>query len=205
MKVTGDADFTVPTSSGALNAVIAGSVVNGDGLFADTGLNSTVDLPASLSLSASHQISKFTILADVTWTGWSSFQELRIVYDNPDQPDTVTTEEWVDTYRFSVGFDYQYSDGLILRTGVAFDETPVPSAERRTVRLPGNDRTWLSFGLTYLISKNMTMDVGYSHLFVDDGPINNTLETSTAELNATVTGEYEASVNVLSAQLDWYY
>jgi long-chain fatty acid transport protein len=56
-----------------------------------------------------------------------------------------------------------------------------------------------------MISKNMTMDVGYSHLFVDDGPINNTLETDTDELNATVTGEYEASVNVLSAQLDWYY
>ncbi len=207
MKMTGDADFTVPTSSIVLNAVIAGSVVNGDdlGLFADTGLSSTVNLPASLSLSGSHQISKFTILADITWTGWSSFQELRIVYDNLDQPDTVPTEEWIDTLRFSVGFDYQYSDGLILRTGLAFDETPVPSAERRTVRLPGNDRTWLSFGLTYLINKSMTMDVGYSHLFVDDGPINNTLETDTDELNATVTGEYEASVNVLSAQLDWYY
>ena len=205
MKVTGDADFTVPTTSSALDLVIAASVVNGSGLFADTGLRSTVDLPASLSLSGSHQAGEFTWLADVTWTGWSSFQELRIVYDNPDQPDTVTTEEWVDTYRFSLGLDYQYSDGLILRTGVAFDETPVPSAERRTVRLPGNDRTWLSFGLTYLINKNMTMDVGYSHLFVDDAPINNTLETSFAELNATVTGEYDASVDILSAQFNWNY
>jgi long-chain fatty acid transport protein len=198
MKVTGDADFTIP-SNPTIQTLVALS-----GAFVDTGLKSTVDLPASLSLSASHQVSKFTILADISWTGWSSFQELRIVYDNPAQPDTVTTEEWVDTLRFALGFDYQYSDALILRTGVAFDETPVPSAERRTVRLPGNDRTWLSFGLTYLISKNMTMDVGYSHLFVDDAPINNQLE-SRPELEATITGEYEASVNILSAQLNWYY
>ena len=200
MKITGDADFTIP-SNPTIQTLAALS-----GAFIDTGLKSTVDLPASLSLSASHQISKFTILADISWTGWSSFQELRIVYDNPNQPDTVTTEEWVDTLRFALGFDYQYSDALILRTGVAFDETPVPSAERRTVRLPGNDRTWLSFGLTYLINKNMTMDVGYSHLFVDDAPINNQLEfESRPELEATITGEYEASVDILSAQLNWYY
>jgi len=205
MKVTGEADFTIPSTSDTLNAVLAGSVVDGSGLFADTGLRATVDLPASFSLSASHQVNKFTWLADVTWTGWSSFQELRIVYDNPDQPDTVTTEDWNDTFRFSVGFDFQHSDAMIWRAGVAYDESPVPSAERRTPRLPGNDRTWLSLGLTYMFNKDMSFDVGYSHLFIDDGPINNTLETDFDELNATITGEYEASVDILSAQFNWYY
>ena len=81
----------------------------------------------------------------------------------------------------------------------------MPSAERRTVRLPGNARTWLSFVLTYLFKENMSFDVGYSHLFVDDAPINNTLESSIPTLNATVTGEYEASVNILSAQFNWSY
>ena len=200
MKVRGTAKFTVPTSSAALNAVIAGS-----GAFVDTGLKSTVNLPASFSLSASHQVSKFTWLADVTWTGWDSFQELRIVYDNPNQPDTFTTENWKDTYRFSAGFDYQQSDNLTLRAGVALDETPVPDAEHRTVRLPGNDRTWLSLGLTYMFNKDMSFDVGYSHLFIDDAPINNTLEGDIPTLYATITGEYEASVDILSAQFNWYY
>jgi long-chain fatty acid transport protein len=187
MKIRGTADITL------------------GGNLTTTGLSSTVDLPASFSLSASHQVNKFTWLADVTWTGWSSFQELRVVYDNPADPDTKTTYNWNDTYRFSLGFDYQQSDKLVLRTGVAYDESPVPDAEHRTVRLPGNDRTWLSFGLTYLFNPNMSFDVGYSHLFVKDGPINNTLESETAQLNATVTGEYEASVDILSAQFNWYY
>jgi long-chain fatty acid transport protein len=130
---------------------------------------------------------------------------LRIDYDNPSQEDTVTTENWNDTYRFSVGLDYAQSDKLVLRTGLALDESPVPDAEHRTVRLPGNDRTWLSFGLTYLFSNDMSMDVGYSHLFIDDAPINNTLESSIPTLNATVTGEYKASVDILSAQFNWNY
>ena len=200
MKVKGTANFTVPTSSAALNAVVTGS-----GAFVDTGISSTVDLPASFSFSASHRVSKFTLLADVTWTGWSSFQELRIVYDNPSQPDSVTTENWNDTYRFSLGFDYQQSDNMVLRAGMALDESPVPDAEHRTVRLPGNDRTWLSLGLTYLFSQDMSMDVGYSHLFVDDAPINNTLESAIPTLNSTVTGSYEASVDILSAQFNWNF
>jgi len=200
MKIRGTADFTVPTSSAALNGVIAAT-----GTFVDTGLRSTVTLPASFSLSGSHQVNKFTWLADITWTGWSSFNELRIVYDNPNQPDSVTTENWNDTYRFSVGFDFQHSDAMIWRAGLAYDESPVPDAEHRTVRLPGNDRTWLSLGLTYMFNKDMSFDVGYSHLFIDDAPINNTLESSVPTLNATVTGEYKASVDILSAQFNWYY
>jgi long-chain fatty acid transport protein len=198
MKITGNAEFTL-TGNPLLDAGI-GTLP----LFKPTGLSSTVDLPASFSLSASHQANKFTWLADVTWTGWSSFQELRIIYDNPAQPDTVTTQNWNDTYRFSVGFDYQHSDAMIWRAGIAYDESPVPDAEHRTVRLPGNDRTWLSLGLTYLFNKNMSFDVGYSHLFIDDAPINNTLE-SAPPLNATVTGEYKASVDIISAQFNWYY
>ncbi|MCH6566181.1 MAG: outer membrane protein transport protein, partial [Proteobacteria bacterium] len=125
-------------------------------------------------------------------------------YDNA-HPDTLTTENWNDTYRFSLGFDFQQSDAMIWRAGMAFDESPVPDAEHRTVRLPGNDRTWLSFGLTYMLNPNMSFDVGYSHLFIDNAPINNTLESSIPTLNATVTGEYKASVDILSAQFNWNY
>jgi long-chain fatty acid transport protein len=206
INVEGEADFTIPAGStgpASLDAVIAGSVDEGEGLFSDTDIEATVDLPASFSISIAHTVGKFTWLADWTRTEWSSFDELRIEYDNLDQPDSVTTEDWDDTNRYSIGLDYQYTDKMILRTGVALDETPVPSAERRTPRLPGNDRTWLSFGLTYLINPQMSVDVGYSHLFVDDAKIENEFESSVPTLNATLVGEYEAEVDILSAQLNW--
>jgi len=197
ISVEGEADFSVPVSAALL---VAG------GRFVDTGLTAEITLPSSLSFSVSHKVEKMTFLADLTWTGWSSFEELRVVYENTLQPDSVTTEDWNDTMRYSLGIDYQYSDQLVLRTGVALDETPVPSAERRTPRLPGNDRTWISFGASYQIDNDLSVDVGYSHLFFDDTEINNELESDTSNnVKATLSGTYDASVDIISVQLNWNY
>ena len=196
LDLEGEADFTVPS---------AAAFVMSGGLFLDSDIKAGVTLPASLALSVAHKVDSFTWLADITWTGWSSFDELRINYENDAQPASVTTEDWDDTFRYSIGFDYQYSGNMILRSGIAVDETPVPSAERRTPRLPGDTRTWLSFGLTYNWNDDLTVDVGYSHLFIDDTKINNEFESSVPTLAATLKGEYQASVDILSVQLNWQY
>ena len=192
LDLSGDGDFTVP----AAVVTASGGAIGGPGAtFIDTGIDAGVTLPASLALSIAHKVDKVTYLADITWTGWSSFDELVIMYDNALQSDTVTPENWDDTLRYSVGFDYQYESNMVLRAGLAYDETPVPSAEFRTARIPGNDRTWLSFGLTYTMDSESSIDVGYSHLFIDDVAIANADGTG-----AILSGEYEASVDILSVQ-----
>ena len=196
IKVTGDAKFTVPATA---------SFVQGAGLFVNTGLKADVTLPQSLSVSVAHDMEKWKLLADITWTGWSSFDELRIRYDNPLQPDTATTENWKDSFRYSVGADYMLDEKWTLRGGLAYDETPIPDAEHRTPRIPGNSRTWLSLGGSYHVDTAFIIDVGYSHLFVSDPAINNTFESSVPTLAATINGSYDASVDILSAQLRWNY
>lgn len=197
IEAKGSGKFKVPT---------AAAPVLSSGAFApSSGISADVTLPQSFSVSVAHDMDAFTFLADITWTGWSSFDELRVIYDNPSQPDSVTTESWEDTFRYSVGVDWQQSEKITLRTGIAFDESPIPSAERRTARIPGNDRTWLSFGGTYVINPEFTVDIGYSHLFVGNTGINNTFESSQPALAATLKGTYEASVDILSAQLRWNY
>ena len=196
LDLEGEADFTVPAGA---------AFVTASDLFIDSDIDAGVTLPASLAISVAHKVDKITYLADITWTGWSSFDELRINYDNDAQPDSVTTEDWDDTMRYSIGLDYQYSKEMVLRTGIAFDETPVPSAERRTPRLPGDSRTWLSFGMTYSWDDELTIDVGYSHLFIDETEIDNEFESSVPTLAASLSGEYEASVDILSVQLNWQY
>ena len=196
IKATGDAKFTVPGTA---------SFIQDAGLFVNTGISAEITLPQTFSVSLAHEMNKWQLLADITWTGWSSFEELRIKYDNPDQPDSVTTEDWNDTFRYSIGADYTLNNKWTLRGGLAYDETPVPSAERRTARIPGNSRTWLSLGGTYNINQSFIVDVGYSHLFIDETPINNTFESSIDELNGTLNGTYDSSVDILSAQLRWNY
>ncbi len=197
IDVTGTAKFKVPPSAAPILSAIP--------FQPSGGLKASITLPQSFSVSIAHDYGKLKVLADVTWVGWSSFDELRIRYDDPGQPDTVTTEDWDDIFRYSIGVDLQYSDKVTLRTGMAYDETPMPSAERTTPRIPDNNRTWLSFGATYIINPEFTVDIGYSHIFVSDTRINNTVESSLPALEANLEGMYESSADILSAQLRWNY
>ncbi len=161
-------------------------------------IKASVELPESVSLSVAHKVNeKLELLGDVTWTGWSSFDEFRVNEVDGVTEVTTTPEEWEDVYRVSVGANYKYNDKLTLRTGVAFDEEPIPSAKLRTPRIPGNDRTWLSFGAGYKMSKHLDLDFGYSHLFLKETPIDNTDENG-----YTVRGTYKTSVDIVSAQLN---
>lgn len=154
----------------------------------------SVTLPDSASLSLLHKMNpQLEFLADITWTGWSDFDELRIVRTNGALLG-VTAENWSDSYRYSVGVNYRMNDKLTLRTGLAYDETPV-SDTYRTVRIPDESRTWLAFGAHYRLSNKTALDFGYAHLFVKDARINKT------ESGVTLTGKYDASVDILSAQL----
>jgi long-chain fatty acid transport protein len=152
-------------------------------------------------LSAYHSLGDIDLMADLLWTQWSVFKELRISYGNPNQPDSVTTEDYQDQWRAAVGARYHAGEKLLLRVGVAYDQKAVKDKYHRTPRIPDNDRTWLSFGAGYLLTDQISMDVGYSHLFVAKTPIQNTFESSIPALNDTLTGNYASNVDIISAQL----
>jgi len=152
-------------------------------------------LPASASLSVFHKLSpNVDVLADVTWTGWSSFDRLAVVYTSIAYPLPPTPENWDDNWRYSLGATWHMSDAWSLRGGVAYDETPVPDFYR-TPRIPDGSRTWLSVGGQYRFSERSRIDFGYAHLFVEEvglksppsGPI-------------ILTGKYDNAVDILSAQ-----
>ncbi len=192
-KLTGTADFTAPnaTAQAVMGAVLA-----------DTGASAEVTLPASLSLSVTTQVSpKWELMADVTWTEWSSFDELRIKFDNPLKSDSVQPENWRDTYKVSLGFNYRHSAQWTWRGGVAYDRTPIPSDEDRTPRIPGNNRIWLAAGVSYQPSSDVTLDFALAHLFVDDTEI----EATDSNFGHVLSGSYDSDVNIVSVGLVWQF
>ncbi len=192
----GVADFT---RSAQMNAFLTAV---GSNALTDTGISAGVDLPETLSLSLQHTVNaKWSVLADVTWTKWSRFDKLVIDFSNPEQPTSTTPENWENSLRYSLGVNYQADTKWIYRAGIALDETPIPSAEDMTPRIPDSDRIWLSFGFGYTMSDSFGIDVGYSHLFFDDMVINNT----DASFGHTLTGSYDVSVDLFSAQLNWKF
>jgi long-chain fatty acid transport protein len=53
----------------------------------------------------------------------------------------------------------------------------------------------MAFGAQYRLSPGIVIEVGYAHLFLDDAPIDK------FEGPVRLSGEYDASVDILSAQL----
>jgi long-chain fatty acid transport protein len=172
------------------------------GLLRNQRASATVTLPQTFAVSIQQAITeKWAVLADVTWTDWSSFSSLVINFTVPTQPATIQPENWEDTLRYSLGFSYKPMTPLTLRIGGAWDESPVPDAFR-TPRIPDADRWWIAFGASYEVTNSLSFDFAYSHLFVSDTTINDT-EISTGH---TLVGTYtNADVNIISGQAVWRF
>ncbi|MDD3529599.1 MAG: outer membrane protein transport protein [Gallionellaceae bacterium] len=152
-------------------------------------------LPATASVSLFRRLTPaWDLLADLTWTGWGSFDELRVRHAGSGATLSLVDESWDDTWRVSVGANYHAGDRLTWRFGVAYDQTPVPDAVHRTPRIPDEDRTWLAVGGQYRVSGQGRVDFGYAHLFVKDARIAHT------ENGIALGGVYDNQVDIVSVQ-----
>jgi long-chain fatty acid transport protein len=204
-EVSGNSTYNL---DGTLNTV-AGIATGlfGFNILQDTTLEATAELPETFSVSYVRDIdAKWTVLADWTWTGWSGLDVITIV-EAGGLPGTEKTLNlaYANSNRYAVGVHFKPNNQWIYRGGLALDQTPIRSPELTTARIPGNDRTWLSLGLGYKPSSTWSLDFGYSHLFISDTDINNGPPENEGTAGATLIGSYESSVDILSAQANFYF
>lgn len=132
--------------------------------------SAAIDLPAQVTASFRSQIDpKWTVLGTVEWTDWSSIQQI-VVKALGVQPVSTIDLKWNDGWFFSGGVEYQWDPKLALRAGIAYELTPVPDSTR-SPRLPDTNRLWLSAGMTYNFTNQLSMDFAYSHIFGETAPI----------------------------------
>jgi long-chain fatty acid transport protein len=194
VDLQGSADFAL-SAYGQLLSTLSGALL-------PTGGSASITMPEMVTLGVKHDIApEWTVGAEVAWTRWSRFDRLAVEFDNPAQPDEVTLEEWEDSYFLSLGVTYRPTDRLRLRTGVAFDKGVVPSADRRTPRIPDSDRYWLSFGAGYDVTENMTLDVAYTHIFSPDARMNQQATDTGNEARGNLSGTFESSADIVNASL----
>lgn len=191
-KVKGDAKFDNSVATGLIGLL-------GGNIFTDTDANLDLTLPAVFSVSGYHEFGAFAIMADASWTQWSTMGTLTVEFDNAT-PDKPIEFDWYDTWRYSVGANYRVSPAVLLRTGVAYDQAPVDKKEKRLVSIPDNDRVWFSLGAGFKVARGVTVDVAYTRLFIDNAKILNTDATG-----HILEGEYSSSTDLLSAQVAWSF
>lgn len=123
----------------------------------------TLNLPEIWEISGYNKVApKWAIHYSMAYTSWSSFQELRAT-GNDGRELFQKHEGFRDAYRIALGTTYYYDDNWTFRTGIAFDDSPVP-AENRSISIPDQDRFWFSVGTTYAFNKDASVDVGVSYM-----------------------------------------
>ncbi|MSQ60332.1 MAG: hypothetical protein EXR36_12000 [Betaproteobacteria bacterium] len=142
---------------------------------------------------------KWELLGDLSWTHWSEIDRVNVI----NRVDGAALDQLVfrfnDAWRFAIGVNYRPGERWTIKGGVAYDESPV-NGSNRTVRLPDSDRVWTSMGAKYRFSDAGAVDIAYAHLFSGSGSIDNT-RTVAGPVSTTVTGKYDASVDIFSVQL----
>ncbi|MBL1417464.1 MAG: long-chain fatty acid transport protein [Moritella sp.] len=132
-----------------------------NGVTINTG-NGTLDLslPAIAELGGFHRFGNLALQYGVVWTEWSSFSGLTGVSAEDNKVLFEKTYNYEDNIRYSAGLSYYLGNKVILRAGYALDE----SAGDTTISIPDSERQWYTAGLTFKVSKTLSVDLAAAYI-----------------------------------------
>ncbi|WP_426576861.1 long-chain fatty acid transporter FadL [Xenorhabdus stockiae] len=151
----GDYSNELPYIPGILDNGTNGKIVRG---------KLDLNLPDMWELSGYNRVApQWAIHYSFLYTGWDTFKELKATRNDNGKVAFEKHEGFRNAYRISLGTTYYHDDNWTFRTGIAFDESPVP-AQNRSISIPDQNRFWLSVGTTYAFNKDTSIDLGVSYM-----------------------------------------
>ncbi|WP_302139625.1 OmpP1/FadL family transporter [Halomonas alkalicola] len=135
----------------------AGNVVRAD----DANLD--LSTPETVNFSITQEMTdRLKLMAGASWVRWSRFDQILVT---GSQGDTITQEiqDYSNAWAYSLGGEYQLNPQLALRAGITLDFTPTNN-DRRSVRIPSDDRRIFSIGAGWSPTDDLTLDFAYSYL-----------------------------------------
>jgi long-chain fatty acid transport protein len=147
---------------GTLNRATPAVPLTAGGRFGNTNAQSSLTTPDVIALGLSQRIDdRWTALLDVDWTVASRVKHLSLTFANPVQPSLSQPLNLHDSIRVALGGTYRLSPDTELRAGIAYDQSPVPSAFR-SADLPNSDAILIGVGITQQIRDSLRVTVSYS-------------------------------------------
>jgi len=168
------------------------------------GGSADLTFPASVTWGIAYsRLKPFTFEFDTTWTGWSSYDQLRVDLRAPvlGRKTLITPKNWHDSWAFRFGGNYEVKPGMKLRAGYIYDLTPVPDATFDP-QVPDANRHIFTVGGDLKI-KRFTLGIAYNFILSEDRDKNNTLLPTTLPNRFQANGRY--SSNVHSLGLSWSF
>lgn len=190
----GDNDFTVPT---------AAAVVTSTGRFLDTNTQAELTTPETVNVGASYQVAADLDLSiDAAWTRWSRIERLVVTHNNIQQGSSTTNFFWNNSWYFGLGANYQLNNDWLLRTGIAYEQSPVEESYLGP-RLPLNDKYSASFGFSYAVTQALTMDVSYLHQFFKDAHSHLGFDDPNNFFRGSLDADYSVALDVVSLSVNY--
>ena len=195
VKIDGDAEFSVPPAVAHL--------------FPNGGAYSRLVFPPSLFAGIAYKgLSPWVFECDLTWTGWSTFEELRVDLDRPvgaaQASVSIQPRNWNDVFAYRFGVNYRWDEAITIRAGYIFDESPVPD-ETMDPSIPDAERHIFCLGGDYRF-KDFTIGIAYNYILGEKRDKNNTIpEDITDDNNNRVNGEYQQTSHSLAVSISYSF
>lgn len=161
-----------------------------------------IKTPDTITLSATWEATDALRLSGTArWSKWSNFKSLSLDnsgFGSAPAIDQIITNNWDDTWFFSVGADYKLNGQWTVRGGVAYDQGPVENQYRMAV-IPDTDRVWFSGGASYKYTDNLTFDFGATY-------IKGVGDKELVSANEKASGEFKSLDSyIFSAQMQYLF
>ena len=145
-------------------------------------------------------IDKLTLTADMQFVGWSTYDELKIEFSQPDTF-TVAPKKYNNTFIARMGAEYQVDDRIAVRGGLLYDNNPVDD-EYVDPTLPDSDRLGFSTGFGFKINEKTTIDFAYLYLRFDERKIDNS-KVSYTDGDAPFNGVYNSTAHLFALNMSY--
>jgi long-chain fatty acid transport protein len=202
-----------------VNEHVSGDYIRGASFPATPAVATTASagltLPDEVTLSARQYVSPtLALLGTIEWQNWSRLQNLTAKSSGCGGVCEILNLNYRDGWFYSIGAEYAYSPWLTLRAGVAYEQSPIEDSNRDII-VPDSNRVQLSAGATYKYSEKISFDIGYSHLFFEDGSFciaNAAMNGGTSHCNAAtpatallLNGKIDVSADLLAVGLKYKF
>jgi long-chain fatty acid transport protein len=188
----GDVTFDIPNGiPGALS-----------GLFPNTAARTQITLPRQVYAGIAYKgFDPLTMEVGMRWEGWSSFNQLKIDFDQPVAGNTtaVQARNWKDTFAIDFGAKYKLNDTVSLLGGYLYGQNPVPDSTFEPA-IPDSDTHLFCVG-TDLSFRKFSLALAYAYQL----QLDRTKGSNLNDPSGTANGKYSADIHLLAASLTYRF
>lgn len=161
VEMEGDADFEqVFTGIAGVDALVASQIASG--ALGDQGIGTTIEFPSQLVVGVNFGVTeRLNLMADYQRTGWESFDQFDIDFENETAADRVLSLGYQNTNTFRFAADFAATEALALRAGFRYNTEASP---RATPLLPEFERNYFTAGAGYRFTRRLGLDLAYQYV-----------------------------------------